>query len=165
MKKGVLKITDVLYKNHWLVVSQLFKDFRPLHIEFRHWENDLWYLYGESEKFEEVKEGEMFPVYSVEVTSYPNDTYSFEFQRVPDYSSNTEPVFYSYGNGKSLYIHKLDDKKNIRLCDGCNVRGNWEHRCHGDNCDCDNPICMEKQGKITYDELMEIVSKAQNGSI
>jgi len=47
--------------------------------------------------------------------------------------------------------------KAMKLCDGCNVRGNWEHRCHGKDCDCDNPICMERQGKITHDELMAIV--------
>lgn len=45
------------------------------------------------------------------------------------------------------------------LCDGCNVREPWEHRCHGGNCTCDNPVCMERQGRITHDELMEIVNK------
>ncbi len=52
------------------------------------------------------------------------------------------------------------NKKNI--CDGCNVNPNWEHRCHGEGCDCDNPVCMEKQGKITWDELMIIVNEALN---
>jgi hypothetical protein len=47
-----------------------------------------------------------------------------------------------------------------RLCAGCNVRGNWEHRCHGKGCDCDNPVCMERQGKISHDELMDIVNKS-----
>lgn len=49
-----------------------------------------------------------------------------------------------------------------KLCDGCNVRGNWEHRCHGENCQCDNPVCMERQGKITHEQLMEIVNKELN---
>ena len=44
------------------------------------------------------------------------------------------------------------------LCDGCNVRQPWEHRCHGQNCNCDNPVCMEKQGKITHEELMKIIN-------
>lgn len=44
------------------------------------------------------------------------------------------------------------------LCDGCNVRGLHEHRCHGGECDCDNPICMEYQGRITHNQLMEIVN-------
>lgn len=48
----------------------------------------------------------------------------------------------------------------VRLCDGCNVRGNWEHRCHGVNCDCNNPVCMERHGKITHEQLMDIVNKA-----
>lgn len=51
------------------------------------------------------------------------------------------------------------------LCDGCNVRGNWEHRCHGENCDCDNPVCMERQGKITHEELMQIVNAAEIKSV
>ena len=49
--------------------------------------------------------------------------------------------------------------ENTKKCDGCNVRGVWEHRCHGKNCDCDNPVCMEKQGKITHEQLMEIINK------
>ena len=48
------------------------------------------------------------------------------------------------------------------LCDGCNVREFWEHRCHGENCTCDNPACMERQGRITHDELMEIVNRELN---
>jgi len=52
--------------------------------------------------------------------------------------------------------------KETVLCDGCNVREPWEHRCHGENCNCDNPICMEKQGKITHEELMDIVNLNKN---
>ena len=46
-----------------------------------------------------------------------------------------------------------------QLCDGCNVREPFEHRCHGEGCNCDNPVCMERQGKITHDQLMDIVNK------
>lgn len=49
--------------------------------------------------------------------------------------------------------------ENIKKCDGCNVRGVWEHRCHGKKCNCDNPVCMEQQGIISYKQLMEIVNK------
>ena len=45
------------------------------------------------------------------------------------------------------------------LCDGCNVRTPWEYRCHGTGCNCDNPVCMRQQGKITHEELMVIVNK------
>lgn len=48
--------------------------------------------------------------------------------------------------------------KEKELCGGCNVRGNWEHRCFGNNCDCESPICMNKQGKITHKELMDIIN-------
>lgn len=46
----------------------------------------------------------------------------------------------------------------IVMCDGCNVSSPWEHRCHGKECDCENPVCMERQGKITHEELMKIVN-------
>jgi hypothetical protein len=46
------------------------------------------------------------------------------------------------------------------LCGGCNVREPHEHRCHGEGCKCDNPICMEHQGRITHEQLMEIVNSA-----
>lgn len=29
----------------------------------------------------------------------------------------------------------------MKLCDGCDVRGNWEHRCHGEPCPCEE--CRE----------------------
>lgn len=48
------------------------------------------------------------------------------------------------------------------LCDGCNVREPWEHRCHGEKCTCDNPVCKEHQGRITHEELMEIVNRELN---
>ena len=48
------------------------------------------------------------------------------------------------------------------LCDGCNVRQPWEHRCHGADCNCDSPICMEKQGRLTHEELMQIVNAELN---
>lgn len=50
-----------------------------------------------------------------------------------------------------------------RLCDGCNVRDNWEHRCYGEDCRCENPSCMKQQGRITQEELMQIVNKGLNG--
>ena len=52
------------------------------------------------------------------------------------------------------------------LCDGCNVRKPFEHRCHGKACDCDNLTCLEKQGKITPEEHSQLVKDffdVQNG--
>ena len=47
-----------------------------------------------------------------------------------------------------------------KLCDGCNVREPHEHRCWGEGkCDCTNWTCMEKQRKITYEQLMEVVNR------
>lgn len=81
MKRGIIKISDILYKKHWSMIGGIFKDFRPTHIEFRHWENDIWYLFGESELFDEVKEDEKVPEYIVIITSHPDKTYTFKFQK------------------------------------------------------------------------------------
>jgi len=67
-KKGFIRITDQLYKENWLDIAPIFKDFKPFHIEFRPQENDIWYFYGYSEKFEQVNEGERIPEYEVIIT-------------------------------------------------------------------------------------------------
>ncbi len=58
----------------------------------------------------------------------------------------------------------MDNSKVEKICSGCDVKEPWEHRCHGENCNCDDPVCMEIQGKITHEELMEIIRK-DTGSI
>ena len=85
MNKGFIKISDVLYRNEWEMVSLLFKYFRPTHIEFKHWENDVWVLYGESGLFEELKEGEKIPQYDAIFTTFSTKegiASSIEFKRV-----------------------------------------------------------------------------------
>ncbi len=82
MNKGFIKISDVLYRNEWEMVSVLFKYFRPAHIKFKHWENDVWVLYGESELFEELKEGEKVPEYDAIFTTKDGIASSIEFKRV-----------------------------------------------------------------------------------
>lgn len=78
MNKGIIKITDVLYKEEYNTISGIFKYFRPTHIELRHWENDVWYFYGESDLFENIIEGEIIPFYFVEInTENENITYKF----------------------------------------------------------------------------------------
>lgn len=69
MKKGIIRISDDFYQNDFDVVKTIFNSFRPTHIEYRHWDNNIWYLYGESIFFEEVKEGELIPFYSVSIVT------------------------------------------------------------------------------------------------
>lgn len=80
MKKGFIKITDTLYKNSWDIVYLIFKDFKPSHIEFRHWDNNIWVFYGESEYFKELKEGEPVPQYEAVVTWSEDKNYFVEFK-------------------------------------------------------------------------------------
>jgi len=82
MKKGYIKITDVLIKQLWSDIYVIFKHFRPTHIELRHWENDIWYFYGESELFDELKEGEVVPQYECCFTKLNDGTISYQFDRV-----------------------------------------------------------------------------------
>ena len=64
-KKGIIKISNDVYMGDLDVISKIFAFFRVLHIEFRYWENDTWYLYGESEKFEVIEEGAQIPFYDI----------------------------------------------------------------------------------------------------
>ena len=82
MNKGLIKISNELYVNDWQRLSVFMKDFRPIHIEFRHWENDIWYIYGVSEMFDELKEGEAVPEYDVIFTEYENRDGTYKFERV-----------------------------------------------------------------------------------
>ena len=65
MNKGYIVVSDRFYKNDYDVLSAIFLEMRPTHIEFRHWENNEWYIYGESEMFEPVAEGDAIPRYEV----------------------------------------------------------------------------------------------------
>lgn len=91
MKKGFIKMTKDIYENMYNSCHIFFKDFRPTHIEFRHWENDIWYLYGVSELFDVLNEGEALPQYDVIFTrhkkekseSEPESEYfTYEFKRL-----------------------------------------------------------------------------------
>lgn len=82
MNKGLIKISNELYTQHWYIIHVFMKDFRITHIEFRHLENDIWYLYGESDKFEPINEGEKIPQYDVIFTISPGSGVSYEFKRV-----------------------------------------------------------------------------------
>jgi len=83
MKKGLIKITDTLYKNDWSIISAIFKDFRPTHIEFRYWENDIWYFWGTSDLFDDItdfNECQSIPIYDVIFTKI-GDSFIYEFKR------------------------------------------------------------------------------------
>jgi hypothetical protein len=81
MNKGLIKITDRLYRTRWKEISVIFKDFRPFHIEFRPWENDIWYLYGYSDFFDELKEWENIPEYNLVFKDYSIKSGIYEFKR------------------------------------------------------------------------------------
>lgn len=95
-----------------------------------------------------------------------NNCTKYNYKHLMEWNSDKERVKKNLQSGEKIYealgcyvAIALPCVKDSALCDGCNVREPWEHRCHGKDCSCDNPICMEKQGKITHDELMKIVNK------
>lgn len=81
MKRGFIKCSDKLIKDEWQHLYIFFKDFRPTHIEFRHWENDVWYFWGVSELFEELKEGDAVPQYDVLFTKHDDGSLTYKFER------------------------------------------------------------------------------------
>ena len=81
MKKGFIRFTDFVYKKEYEIISQIFKDFRPTHIEFRHWENAVWYIDGECEFFDDVIEGMDVPQYEVIFKTRLEGGYSHEFRK------------------------------------------------------------------------------------
>lgn len=82
MKTGFIKITDILYQQNWEEISIIFREFRPSHIEFRHWENDIWYFWGTCNKFDELKEAEQTPEYTVVLTRIDGGDIEYKFERV-----------------------------------------------------------------------------------
>ena len=82
MNKGFIKISNELYVNNWERLYVIMKDFRPIHIEFRHWENDIWYVYGVSKKFDKLTLGEVVPQYDVIITEDENKGLTYEFKRI-----------------------------------------------------------------------------------
>lgn len=79
-RKGFIKISNQLIEKDWNLIYIFFKDFRPTHIEFRHWENDTWYFYGVSDLFKELKEAEAVPQYSVTFTTDKNSVVTYKFE-------------------------------------------------------------------------------------
>ena len=73
-KKGILKISKDLYENHWETLYPIFKDFKPIRIELEYWNHDDIILYGVSDKFDEVSEGEIIPYYVVRIDTSKKDS-------------------------------------------------------------------------------------------
>lgn len=80
MRKGFFKISDELYTQDWDIISQIFKDFRPIRIS--KWNAEIWYVMGVSDKFDEVDEGEPTPEYVVVFTRQPDGELTYVFKRV-----------------------------------------------------------------------------------
>ncbi len=67
-KVGYIKVSNEVLDFSWETFAVIFKDFRPTHIEYRHWENKVWYFYGVSDLFQELLEGQAVPQYDVTFT-------------------------------------------------------------------------------------------------
>ena len=83
MNQGYIRISDDIYRNEWGKIWIFMQDFLPIHIEYRHWENNIWYLYGFSEYFDELQEGEAVPQYDlIFFRENENENFKYEFKRV-----------------------------------------------------------------------------------
>jgi len=81
MRKGFFKISDEMYTKDWDIISLIFKDFRPIHLEFNRHTN-IWVIAGVSDKFDKVREDEPTPQYDIIFTRHPNNEYTYFFERV-----------------------------------------------------------------------------------
>lgn len=85
MKHGYIEISDTAYKNNWNMIAQIFKDFKPFHIEHGFNKANCWTFWGESDLFDEIKEDDITPRYEVVFTVHPKassedpDTYTHYF--------------------------------------------------------------------------------------
>lgn len=79
MNKGIIRITHQLYHNNYDVISAIFRDFKPLHIECEYWNIGDFKFYGESDSFDEIKEGDVIPEYLIEITTHDDGIYSYKF--------------------------------------------------------------------------------------
>ena len=77
-RKGIIKISKDLYENYWETIYPIFKDFKPIRIELEYWNHDDIVLYGVSDKFDAVSEGEVIPYYGVTI----NEAREVTFQRI-----------------------------------------------------------------------------------
>lgn len=82
MRKGYIQISDEIYSKQYDLVFGIFEHFRPTHIEHRHWENVGWFLFGISDKFDSLNEGDLTPRYDVTITKLNNGKCSYSFNRV-----------------------------------------------------------------------------------
>ncbi len=65
-----------------------------------------------------------------------------------------------WNDGLRKAISIIQSINTTNICAGCMVRGDWEHRCHGEGCECEELICKNKQGRISHEDMMEIVNEA-----
>ncbi len=75
-----------------------------------------------------------------------------------------EGILKKYGCYEPV-LNAMDDyakqETNNQICDGCNVKEPWEHRCHGSKCNCDGLICKQKQGRMTHSEALGLIKNNQ----
>ena len=67
-QRGLIKISHEAYRAYSDQVKEIFQHLRPTHIEFVHWDNYTWHIYGLSEQFDKLKEAEKAPHYNIKYT-------------------------------------------------------------------------------------------------
>lgn len=79
MNKGVIRISSQFYEESYDIVSMIFKDFKPLKIDYEYWRNNDYVIYGLSNSFDIVEEACVIPEYAVEIMQEENETYTYKF--------------------------------------------------------------------------------------
>jgi len=79
VRQGIIRMSNDIYQNNWKQIYMMFSEFRPAYIEFRHWDNNTWYFYGQSEHFEAIQEGQSLPFYVVSFIKNEDETVTMKF--------------------------------------------------------------------------------------
>jgi len=69
MRLGLIKISGSLYRHNYDDIKHIFDVVRPERIEHRPYENDIYYLYGICDAFEDLTEGAAVPQYDAVITA------------------------------------------------------------------------------------------------
>lgn len=78
-KGGFIKVSNDIFMGQPNLIREIYKTFYPIHIEYRIWENHIWFLFGYCDYFEEIKNGEKWLQYDVTFTEKEDKSFDLKF--------------------------------------------------------------------------------------
>ena len=83
MKRGIISVSNDIYTNRYDLAKIIFNYMKPIRIDFEYWNGNVWRFVGESDLFDEIKEGESIPNYDAMLKTKEDGTVVFDkFARI-----------------------------------------------------------------------------------